>query len=112
MGLLSGAAFETFPGFAAFTPDIIAQLAFLAVFASIVAFGIQNVALAHIPPAQASLFLSLESVFGVLFSVLLYGEQLTGRLLLGFALIFIAIVISETFPLKKKKGTDPADTAV
>ena len=112
MGLLSGAVFETFPGFAAFTPDIIAQLAFLAVFASIVAFGIQNVALAHIPPAQASLFLSLESVFGVLFSVLLYGEQLTGRLLLGFALIFIAIVFSETFPLKKKKGTDPADTAV
>ncbi len=104
MGLLSGAVFETFPGFAAFTPDIIAQLAFLAVFASIVAFGIQNVALAHIPPAQASLFLSLESVFGVLFSVLLYGEQLTGRLLLGFALIFIAIVFSETLPLKKKKG--------
>lgn len=112
LGLLSGAAFETFPGFAAFTPDIIAQLAFLAVFASIVAFGIQNVALAHIPPAQASLFLSLESVFGVLFSVLLYGEQLTGRLLLGFALIFVAIVISETFPLKKKKGADPVNTAV
>lgn len=104
MGLLSGAAFEAFPGFAVFTPGIIAQLAFLAVFASIVAFGIQNVALAHIPPAQASLFLSLESVFGVLFSVVLYGEQLTGRLLLGFVLIFVAIVISETFPLKKKSG--------
>lgn len=110
MGLLSGAAFEAFPGFDAFTPDIIAQLAFLAVFASIVAFGIQNVALAHIPPAQASLFLSLESVFGVLFSVLLYGEQLTGRLLLGFALIFVAIVISETFPLKKKTDVLPADS--
>lgn len=110
MGLLSGAAFEAFPGFDAFTPDIIAQLAFLAVFASIVAFGIQNVALAHIPPAQASLFLSLESVFGVLFSMLLYGEQLTGRLLLGFALIFVAIVISETFPLKKKTDVLPADS--
>ena len=110
MGLLSGAAFEAFPGFDAFTPDIIAQLAFLAVFASIVAFGIQNVALAHIPPAQASLFLSLESVFGVLFSMLLYGEQLTGRLLLGFALIFVAIVISETFPLNKKTDVLPADS--
>ena len=43
MGLLSGAAFETFPGFAVFTPDIIGQLLFLAIFASIVAFGIQNV---------------------------------------------------------------------
>ena len=45
MGLLSGAAFETFPGFAAFTPGIISQLLFLSIFASIVAFGIQNVSL-------------------------------------------------------------------
>ena len=36
MGLLSGAAFETFPGFAAFTPGIISQLLFLSIFASIV----------------------------------------------------------------------------
>ena len=67
------------------------------------AFGIQNVSLAHVPPAQASLFLSLESVFGVVFSVLLYGERLTFRLVVGFALIFAAIVVSETFPLRKKE---------
>lgn len=112
MGLLSGAAFETFPGFAVFTPDIIGQLLFLAIFASIVAFGIQNVALAHIPPAQASLFLSLESVFGVLFSVLLYGEQLSLRLLIGFSLIFVAIIISETFPLKRKQPDGAVEEAI
>ena len=106
----SGAAFETFPGFGVFTPGIIGQLVFLALFASIVAFGIQNVALAHIPPAQASLFLSLESVFGVLFSIALYGEQITLRLLVGFVLIFAAIVISETFPLKKKTGARTGET--
>ena len=105
-----GAAFETFPGFGVFTPGIIGQLVFLALFASIVAFGIQNVALAHIPPAQASLFLSLESVFGVLFSIALYGEQITVRLLVGFVLIFAAIVISETFPLKKKTGAQTGET--
>ncbi|MEI2999026.1 MAG: DMT family transporter [Senegalimassilia faecalis] len=76
LGFVFGAAFETFSGFGVFTPGIIGQLVFLALFASIVAFGIQNVALAHIPPAQASLFLSLESVFGVLFSIALYGEQI------------------------------------
>ncbi len=101
LGCLTGACFEVLPPLAAITPGIVSSMAFLTVFASIVAFGIQNLALAHVPPAQASLFLSLESVFGVLFSVLLYGELLTGRLVLGFALIFIAIVISETFPLKR-----------
>ena len=50
LGFVFGAAFETFPGFGVFTPGIIGQLVFLALFASIVAFGIQNVALAHIPP--------------------------------------------------------------
>lgn len=82
-------------------------MAYLVVFASCVALVIQNVALAHVPPAQASLFLSLESVFGVLFSVLLYGEQIGLRLVGGFALIFIAIVVSETFPLKRGADDEP-----
>ena len=102
LGIIFGAATETFPGIAAFTPEIIGQMLFLAAFASVVAFGIQNVSLAHVPPTQASLLLSLESVFGVVFSILLYGEQMTLRLVVGFALIFAAIVISETLPLKEK----------
>lgn len=107
-GLALGALSGTAPSVEVLTsPVLIGQMAFLIVFASIICFGIQNVALAYVPPAQASLFLSLESVFGVLFSVLLYGEQITLRLLLGFALIFGAIVISETFPLKKKEPAKP-----
>ncbi len=92
----------------AFTPGVVAQMAFLVAFASIVAFGIQNVSLAHVPPAQASLFLSLESVFGVVFSVLLYGEHVTAQLGVGFALIFAAILLSELFPLKRKDGAEAA----
>lgn len=52
LGIIFGAATETFPGIAAFTPEIIGQMLFLAVFASVVAFGIQNVSLAHVPPTQ------------------------------------------------------------
>ncbi len=107
-GLALGAGTEAFPAAALADPVIIAQLAFLVIFASIVAFGIQNVALAYVPPAQASLLLSLESVFGVMFSILLYGEMLTLRLVIGFVLIFVAIVVSETFPLKKKDAAKAA----
>ena len=42
----------------------------------------------------------------MLFSVLLYGEEIGLRLVGGFALIFVAIVVSETFPLKRKAGDD------
>ena len=103
LGCVMGASFETPPLLSAFTPELVANMAFLAVFASVVAFGIQNVSLAYVPPSQASLFLNLESVFGVLFSVMLYGEQIGLRLVMGFALIFVAIVVSETFPLKRRE---------
>lgn len=94
-GLCVGAVFETPPALCFITPEVVGQMAFLIIFASVVAFGIQNVSLAYVPPAQASLFLSLESVFGVIFSVLLYGEVVTARLLLGFTLIFAAILVNE-----------------
>lgn len=97
-GLAVGAAFETTPTLAVFTPEVLAQLAFLVLLASIFCFGVQNVALAYVPPAQASLLLSLESVFGVIFGILLYGDVLTARLLIGFAIIFAAIAANETLP--------------
>ena len=51
-------------------------------------------------------------MFGVLFSVLLYGEQLSLRLLIGFFLIFVAIIISETFPLKRKQPDGAVEEAI
>jgi drug/metabolite transporter (DMT)-like permease len=46
-------------------------------------------------PAEGSLLSSLEAPFGVLSSVLVYGERVTGRMVAGFALIFVAMVVSE-----------------
>ena len=100
--LAAGALTEPVPDLAAITPDFVLNMVYLVVFASCIALVLQNVALAHVPPTQASLLLSLESVFGVVFSVLLYGEALTPRLLVGFALIFGAILISELLPRPPK----------
>ncbi|MDR2721354.1 MAG: DMT family transporter, partial [Coriobacteriaceae bacterium] len=101
-GIVAGALFETLPPLSVMlTPSLLLNMAYLTVFASCLALLFQNFSLKYVPPSQASLFLSMEAVFGVLFSVLLYGEVLTLRLVTGFCLIFLAIVISETFPLKK-----------
>ena len=48
------------------------------------------------PPTTAALLLTLESVFGTLFSVAFYHEHLEPRVIVGFALILVAILISET----------------
>lgn len=105
-GIACGACFETLPPASALTPDFFWNMAYLVIFASCVALVIQNVALAHVPPAQASLFLSLESVFGVMFSVMLYGEQIGLKLVAGFVLIFGAILVSELFPRKRESAPD------
>lgn len=102
LGIGVGLATEPLPQASAFTFGFFMELGYLIVFASCLAMVFQNVGQAHVAPSQAALLLSLESVFGVIFSVLLYGEEVTLQLLAGFALIFGAIVISEVFPLPKK----------
>src|SRR5699024_4394602 len=82
-------------------------------FASCIALLLQNIAVAHVEPAPASLFLATESVFGVTFSVTFLGETLSPLLLAGFALIFAGIVISEYVPLRaaRRSATHGATNA-
>ncbi len=88
---IGGAAAETFPAQAVVLP-----LIYLAVMATTAALLFQNVGQVWSDPASASVILSLESVFGVLCSVAFAGDQVSGKMLLGFALIFVAVVCSET----------------
>lgn len=69
---------------------------FLSLGCTAFALSLQNIGQKYTHPAAASIILSLESVFGVFFSVLMYGERLTSQLILGFVLIFVAVIISET----------------
>jgi drug/metabolite transporter (DMT)-like permease len=71
-------------------------LLYLAVFATAVALLLQNIGQKYTNPAPAAIILSLESVFGVVFSVIFLYEQISTRLFLGFCLIFVAVIISET----------------
>lgn len=92
--LLGGLLFETFP--TALTGNVIGSMLYLTVAATMAALLFQNIGQKYTEPSAASVLLSLEAPFGVLFSLLLYGERPTGRMLLGFALIFSAILCSET----------------
>lgn len=76
-------------------PGIWGALFYLVILSSAVCMVVQNLGQAHVPPASASLLLSLESVFAVIASVLFYGEVVTPRLACGFASIFAAVVVSE-----------------
>lgn len=97
-----GFSFEAFP--TQWSIESVCGLLYLAIFATAIALLFQNIGQKHTHPSAAAIILSLESVFGVLFSVIFYKEQLTSRLILGFILIFVAVMISET-KLSFLKGT-------
>lgn len=87
---------ETMPLRAMADPAVYLPLAYLCVMPTTVALLFQNVGQIWSDPASASVILSLESVFGVLFSVICYGDLVTAPMALGFVFIFVAVVCSET----------------
>ncbi|MBQ8663468.1 MAG: DMT family transporter [Eubacterium sp.] len=66
-------------------------------------FLLQVVAQKHLSVTTAAILLSMESVFGTIFSVIFLQEALGPRKLVGFVLMFAAVLISQiTFTRKKK----------
>ena len=86
----------------AFSASQLGELGFLAVCGTGMALLLQNVGQKHTNPSAASILLSLESVFGVAFSLILGAEVLSLRVGFGFLLIFIAVLISEGIFRKEK----------
>ncbi len=80
----------------AFEPSIVAGMLYLGLLSTMLAFLLQNVCQKYTTPNAASLLLSMESVFGVLFSVLFLGERMTPRMIMGCVLLFIAVILAET----------------
>lgn len=68
------------------------------------AYSLQIIGQKHIEPAAASLIMSLESVFAVLFGCLLLRETMTGWEITGCALMFLAVVLSQ-IPVPAKEKT-------
>ena len=67
-----------------------------------VAYTLQVLGQKHAEPATASLLLSLESVFAVIFGALLLGESMTTLELVGCVVIFVAVLIPQ-LPSKEER---------
>ena len=61
----------------------------------------QTWAQAHLAPTRTAIVMSMEPVFAALFAVLLGGESLTSRMLLGGALVLAAMLVVELAPGRK-----------
>lgn len=74
------------------------ELLYGSVFATAIAFTFQAIGQQYVPPANAAIILSAESLFAGLGGALLLGERLPPIGYAGAALIFVAIVTVEALP--------------
>lgn len=83
-----------------------AAILYAVIFCTAGAFAIQNTAQKYTSSTHAAVIMGMESVFAGLFSFLLWGEILTIKTVLGFALIFSGVMITELLPAESKKATE------
>ena len=77
------------------------SVVYMALFAGAAALVGQTWAQAHLPPTRTAIIMSMEPVFAAFFAVLLGGESLTVRMLIGGALVLAAMLIVEITPRRK-----------
>ena len=75
--------------------EVIPEILFLGIGSSGIAYTLQIVGQKNTEPAIASIILSLESVFGAVFSALFLAERMSLKEYAGCAVVLIAVIISQ-----------------
>ena len=76
--------------------DVILSMLYLGLLSTMVAFALQTICQKYLAPSLAALLMSFEAVFGALSGVIFLGEIIPPRGIVGCALMFFAVVLSET----------------
>jgi drug/metabolite transporter (DMT)-like permease len=81
-----------------------ASVVYMAMVAGALALVAQTWAQSQLSPTRTAIIMSMEPVFAAFFAVLLGGEGLTGRMLVGGAMVLAAMLVVELGPGRKVEG--------
>ncbi|MGY3724890.1 Threonine/homoserine efflux transporter RhtA [Granulicatella balaenopterae] len=84
----------------------VASIVYLAVFCSVLAGIFWNKGLEVTDPSKSGIFLSLEPVFGVIFAVVLLGEEISFLSAVGIALVIISAAVCMLLPQTTKESIE------
>ena len=98
--LIAALIFEFIPDTSGWINSLSSPLSWVAIlytgiFSCAVGYTLQAVGQRDLNPALASLIMSLESVFSTLFGWLILRQTMTGREVVGCALIFTAVILAQ-----------------
>ena len=106
IGLAGAFTFEE-PTFAAISAGWV-EILYAGALSTAVGFTLQAIGQQHVPPANAAIILSAESLFAALGGALVFGERLDLIGYFGVAMIFCAVLLVELLPsLRRPRPTEP-----
>lgn len=79
---------------------------YLGIVSTTIAFMLQTVSQKYVGETKAAIILSMEAVFGTIFSIVLLHEFVTLKMMIGSALIFGAVLISEIRFIKTQESVE------
>ncbi len=84
------------------------EIAYAGIFSTAIAFTLQAVGQQHVPPANAAIILSSESLFAAIGGAMVFGDRLPPIGYAGAALILAAIILVEAVPAWLNRKGVPA----
>ncbi len=94
LSLLAAIIYE--PKMPIITKEIIFPILYLSIFGTLIGFLIQNIAQKYTSSTRAAIILSLEALFGSLFSFVFLKEPFSLKFLIGCSAILFSIINTET----------------
>ena len=76
---------------------------YLGVVSTALCYFLQTTAQKHVDETKSAIILSMEAVFGTLFSIILLGEKLSLKMVIGGIMILSAVLVSELHFFKEKQ---------
>ncbi len=79
---------------------------YLGVVSTTICYLLQTACQRYVDETKAAIILSMESVFGTLFSILILGEVITVRMVIGCVIILTAVIISNLADVQQETNKE------
>lgn len=104
ISLIMALRFESVPSGISWGGLEIFQIVYLVLLGSLLCHLLSNVAMKYAESSHASILWSLESVFALIFGIIFLHEGINLQSVIGFILVFAAVIVNETGNKRKVKA--------
>ncbi len=93
-----------------FTASIFASLAWLSIMATLVAMTLMNLGIKYVSSTKTTIILSMESLFGCMFGIIIHDDPLTWPICIGGAIVIGSILLAQLNQTTNEPTPDLART--